>query len=332
MAIAPGETGFQRHLPLEGSFNFRDLGGYRTTDGSETLVRRLYRADGPHALTEADTARLEALDVATVIDLRTESEAAERGHYTPHLPAAVTYSLSMTDVLPDSDELPSWIEPEFVAARYREMLDAGNEAVSESLAILTDPDAYPALIHCSAGKDRTGILSAIILGVLGVGDETIVEDYALSGPAMVQLVEHFRRRYPDAREQLTRISPALVAAEPETMRALPVHGPRGLRVVRRLRRRPRARHGRALSARQPARPLSCIHAASVVRATSVRRGQRGHLLSPQRVSCPPGTEIGQCALLVSSASSSCTRRSISSRIGRTTSIGLPAGSSSSQSR
>ena len=214
------ETSFERHLRLDGCFNFRDLGGYRTDDGRTVRTRRLFRADGPHALTDADRAVLQELCVATIIDLRTEGEAAERGHWSEHVPGAVTYPLSMTDVLPGTEELLAWTDPDFVAARYREMLDAGNEAVSETLAILTDPDAYPAMIHCSAGKDRTGILSAIVLGALRVPDETIVEDYALSGPAMQHLVEHFQRTNPDAREQLARIAPALVAAEPATMHGL----------------------------------------------------------------------------------------------------------------
>jgi len=218
MQIAPSDTSFERHVPFDGCFNFRDLGAYRTRDGDTLRTRRLFRADGPHALTDADGAMLRSLSVTTILDLRTTDEAEERGRYATVLPGVITYPLPMTDVLPDTDELPTWIDPEVVADRYFEMLIGGHEAICESLAILTDPDAYPAMLHCSAGKDRTGILSAIILGILGVPDETIVEDYALSAPAMVRLVDHLQRSYPDARERLDRLAPALIAAEPEAMR------------------------------------------------------------------------------------------------------------------
>ena len=76
------------------------------------------------------------------------------------------------------------------------------------------------MFHCSAGKDRTGILAAVLLGVLGVPDDTIVADYALSARAMQRLIEHYRQKYPDAGEQLARIAPAMVAAHPEAMATL----------------------------------------------------------------------------------------------------------------
>jgi protein-tyrosine phosphatase len=218
MQIAPHDTTFERQLQFDGCFNFRDLGAYRTRDGHPLRSRRLFRADGPHALTDADGAMLRTLSVTTVLDLRTIDEGAERGHYSTAVPEVLTYRLPMTDVLPDFEELPSWTDPQVVANRYFEMLISGHEAICESLAILTDPDAYPAMMHCSAGKDRTGILSAIVLGVLGVPDETIIEDYALSGPAMVLLVDHLQRTYPDARERLDRVAPAMIAADPDAMR------------------------------------------------------------------------------------------------------------------
>ena len=216
--MATGATDFERTIPFDGCFNFRDLGGYPTGHGRAIRARRLFRADGPHALTDADGAMLRSLGVTTILDLRTTTEAEERGHFSTAIAGSVTYPLPMTDVLPDVDELVSWTDPRVVATRYHEMLVAGHESISEALAILTDPEAYPAMLHCSAGKDRTGILSALILGLLGVPDEVIVVDYTLSGPAMVRFVDHLQRTYPDARERLERIAPAMISADPESMR------------------------------------------------------------------------------------------------------------------
>ncbi len=218
MQVAPDETSFERHIAFDGCFNFRDLGGYRTEDGNVTRSRRIFRADGPHALTDADGALLRFLSVTTILDLRTADEAEERGHWSTAIPSAVTYPLSMTDVLPEPDELETWTDPAVVSNRYLEMMLSGHDSIAEALAILTDPNAYPAMLHCSAGKDRTGILSAILLGLLGVPEETIVADYALSGPAMVRFIDHLQAKYPDAAERLTRIAPAMIAADPEAMR------------------------------------------------------------------------------------------------------------------
>jgi protein-tyrosine phosphatase len=210
---------FDRRLAFEGCFNFRDLGGYETVDGRVVRPQRLYRADGPHALTDADVAQLGSLDLATILDLRTVEEL-ERGRYIAHVSDVIEYHLPMLDVVPDTDDLPKWVDPAVVADRYRTMLDAAAENVAEVLAVLSDPSAYPALFHCSAGKDRTGVIAAVLLGVLGVADDTIVADYALSATAMHRLVDYYKAAHPDSVELLERLAPAMVAAHPETMRAL----------------------------------------------------------------------------------------------------------------
>jgi protein-tyrosine phosphatase len=210
---------FERQPMFDGCFNFRDLGGYTTHDGGAVAPRRLYRADGPHELSPFDVDKLLGLDLQTVIDLRTLSEAHERGRYVTTLVDVTEHHLPMVDVLPDPDELPDWIDPKVVAIQYRNMFDQGRATIAEALTILSDPNAYPAVFHCSAGKDRTGILAAIVLALLGVPDETIVADYALSAQSMQRLIDYYTRSYPDAGERLTRLAPAMVAAHPEAMGA-----------------------------------------------------------------------------------------------------------------
>jgi protein-tyrosine phosphatase len=206
-----------RQIVFDGCFNFRDLGGYEIGDGRSVTPRRLYRADGPHALTDADAVKMRGLRLATVIDLRTAQEAHDRGRYVTTLGDVVEHHLPMIDVLPDADELPGWIDPEVVARQYRSMLDRGSPTIAAALTILSDPSAYPAMFHCSAGKDRTGILAAVVLGLAGVPDDTIVADYALSANAMEHLIDYYKRMHPDADEQLTRLAPAMVSAHPDAM-------------------------------------------------------------------------------------------------------------------
>ena len=204
-----------RHLTLEGCFNFRDLGGYAAAGGRRVRWRRLFRADGLHRLSPADLTVLSRLGLATVVDLRTPREVHERGRIEWPAAGLAYHHLPMLDVLPEADEFSGWVEPGYVAARYADMLRHGREAVARAVEVLAEPSAQPAVFHCAAGKDRTGILAALVLGLLGVADEDIVADYALSRGAMGRMVEWIRRQYPDV--DLERTSAAMVAAEPDTM-------------------------------------------------------------------------------------------------------------------
>lgn len=210
-----------RLLSLDGSFNFRDLGGYRAANGTEVRWRRLFRADGPHALTASDAAALGELGIVTVLDLRTGGEV-ERGRWTDHLGPVTEHHLPLTDVLPRDDELREWSDGAYVARHYGHLLEQGAPSLAKALEILAAPGAQPAMFHCSAGKDRTGVLSAIVLGLLGVADDDIVADYALSARAMERFVAWLRERAADP-DALERHVPAVTSAEPETMRSLLAH-------------------------------------------------------------------------------------------------------------
>jgi protein-tyrosine phosphatase len=206
-----------RTIDLSGCFNFRDLGGYPTRDGGRLCWRRLFRADGLSRLDAGDCALLAELGLATVVDLRTVGELDERGRFPAHHLEVEYHHLPLTDVLPPERDLQRYSEPAFVTSRYLQLFDEGASSIARAIEVLAAPGALPAVFHCSAGKDRTGVLAALVLGFLGVPDEVIVEDYALSAQAMVKLFEWLREEYSDTGEELERYAPAVVSAFPEAM-------------------------------------------------------------------------------------------------------------------
>ena len=206
-----------RTLEFEGCVNFRDLGGYPTHDGRSTAWRSMFRADGLNKLTDADKTSLQALGLTTVIDLRTADEAEQRGIFPVDDVPVAYHGLPLTDVLPATDELPAWKETAYVAGRYGAMVTEGGPVLTEAIQIIGRGDALPAVWHCSAGKDRTGVLSALLLAFLGVPDEVIVEDYALSARAMERLLERLQAEYPEAKDEVMRFAPAILHVVPETM-------------------------------------------------------------------------------------------------------------------
>jgi protein-tyrosine phosphatase len=104
-----------------------------------------------------------------------------------------------------------------VAARYFDMVSQGAPALTGAFEALAADGSLPAVFHCSAGKDRTGVLSALILAFLGVPDETIVEDYALSAAAMGHLLERLKAEYPDSVDEVQRYAPAILQVLPGSM-------------------------------------------------------------------------------------------------------------------
>jgi len=179
----------QRCISLAEVYNLRDVGGYPTTDGRSVRWGHIFRADGLHRASPADRDCIRALGVRTVIDLRSWDEVAaghvsvvaigaERFHHLP-----VLHSLDAT-LGPAAVTDPE----ETLAQTYRKMLEEGSLALALALRVMADPSSHPVVFHCAAGKDRTGVLAAVLLSILGVDEAIVVEDYALSAPAVERMV------------------------------------------------------------------------------------------------------------------------------------------------
>jgi protein-tyrosine phosphatase len=212
-------TSSERLIALEGAVNFRDLGGYVTTDGLRTRWRTLFRADGLGDLTAADIEVLRDLGIRTVIDLRSGDEL-ERGRFDVDAHPVVFHHFPFIEKLPDPDEFDR--RPGLLGTQYQEMIGDSGGQILAALEALAVPGSLPAVFHCTAGKDRTGVLSAIVLSLLGVDEPTVVADYALSGEAMVRLRAKLIVKYPESRTVIENIN-EVFSAEPAQMEALLDH-------------------------------------------------------------------------------------------------------------
>ncbi|MEE3327883.1 MAG: tyrosine-protein phosphatase [Myxococcota bacterium] len=179
----------ERHIRFDGADNFRDLGGYRTQDGRQVRWGLFYRSEHLHDLTDRDLGSLSDLEINLICDFRSPQEKAEE-----------------PDRLPESNpprvaELEIW-DPSFTSEGFREKIESGNiegmdlgeilvegnrlfatkfsPLYAEMFDLIQDPQNLPVLVHCTAGKDRAGFASALILRVLGVPQETIFEDFLLT--------------------------------------------------------------------------------------------------------------------------------------------------------
>ncbi|MFC4334676.1 tyrosine-protein phosphatase [Salininema proteolyticum] len=171
-------------LPTEGVFNFRDVGGLATLDGHRIRTGVLLRSDNWKHATASDLeyAHGEA-KIRHIVDLRREAERRDHGVF----PASGIQTLHHLELvhLPwqrfdftDADPVSESEKRRFLAQRYASMLESGWEGVRDSLNVIADGETT--LVHCMAGKDRTGIVVAVALALAGVSDEDIAADYELT--------------------------------------------------------------------------------------------------------------------------------------------------------
>jgi protein-tyrosine phosphatase len=192
-----------RWIELDGLVNMRDLGGLPTRDGGRTASGRLIRSDNLQDLTDADVARLvDELGVTDIVDLRTEVEVHLEGPgplrrvesltHHHHSLIAERREQDLAALAAKALAVP-WSEDRtrrdarFWADHYLGYLSARPDSVSAALRVVADAKGA-AVVHCAAGKDRTGTVVAMALDVAGVPREEIVADYVLTGERLEQIV------------------------------------------------------------------------------------------------------------------------------------------------
>ncbi|MHC3426568.1 MULTISPECIES: tyrosine-protein phosphatase [unclassified Streptomyces] len=179
-----------RHLAFDRLHNFRDLGGYRAAGGHVTRGRVLYRSDNLAKLHEpaavADRARFDALGIRTVVDLRHGWEIARTGR-VPAREGLAFHHLGIEHRAWDqaaTGPLPGpW---RYLADKPGEIFADGGKEIAQVIDVLAHAEG-PAVLHCASGKDRTGIVAALVLTLLGVDRDTVAADFALTEHATAGL-------------------------------------------------------------------------------------------------------------------------------------------------
>jgi hypothetical protein len=200
--------------PLTGAFNFRDLGGLPLAGGGCTRSGRLFRSDTLQALTRQDVALLrDGLGLRTVIDLRLAQELADEGRG----PLAASQDIGFVHA-PLDMAATEGIAPDQVLNRlYARCL--ASASLPQAIVRIAESTDRPTLFHCAAGKDRTGVVAAVVLSLLGVDEEAIVADYLRSAVAMPRMVERFMT-WPRYREHLAAMPPEVYAVDEGPIRTL----------------------------------------------------------------------------------------------------------------
>jgi protein-tyrosine phosphatase len=210
----------ERHIVLGGVCNLRDLGGYPVEGGNSTRWRQILRSDSLHDLNDSGIEALIDAGLVSVVDLRDASEL-ERQPNPFHAHRAVNYShiplfahLDLKEHLVGMGGVD-----DILLGLYREVLTRRRPALSEALAAIANAEPGTVLFHCTVGKDRTGVLAALVLAAVGVTPAAIVADYALSAARITRIRERMLAEFSAGGADVKTFLP-LFSSEPSTMRGM----------------------------------------------------------------------------------------------------------------
>lgn len=187
-AETPAGADLERHIPIPGVVNLRDVGGYPTRDGRRTRYGVLYRSASLHMLDDHGQSELLARGLRHVVDLRHDHEVSSSPNVFAGSMTVHYRNVSLLAGLAPH-RIPIGAIPT-LAEMYREVLDCSQALVVR--AVEPFASGSPALVHCTAGKDRTGVIVALLLDLAGVDRATIVRDYALTDYYLEPVRDDFR--------------------------------------------------------------------------------------------------------------------------------------------
>jgi protein tyrosine/serine phosphatase len=197
-------------LSAYGMFNLRDVGGLRTGDGRMVTEGVLLRSDSPHRIPPEEASVLADLGIALVVDLRSEAELDSHG--TVQVPIPTVHLPLVTDVRTrDMGTITS------LGDAYVAMLESSGPKIGDVINRLAEPGSLPALIHCTAGKDRTGLVIGLLLSALGVTDDEVANDYARTSEATERSLEWLATNDPASHANLSARPAWVLGAEAATM-------------------------------------------------------------------------------------------------------------------
>lgn len=178
------DMSYRRVLPLENGSNFRDAGDYPTIDGKRVIRGELFRSAAMYAIeSESDIDYLENFKFKTVVDLRSNEERElqpDRWVLKDKSINYVSHDYSIMNLMPSSSEDSSANDEKVDTGNYYQVM---HKTLVPQIKLYFDAllnEQVPVILHCSAGQDRTGFISAVLLKLLGVSEDLIYEDYNLS--------------------------------------------------------------------------------------------------------------------------------------------------------
>lgn len=198
----------------------RDLGGLTTLDGRRTRHSRVYRSEDPFLFSQDDESELGQMGLESAVDLRTPEEVSDRGSVVWDRLRIPRHTRPLVREITLESDRRKYVDPGPTAAFYLAMLEQGRAGHRALWLSVTAASAGKSVIHCVSGRDRTGVVVALLLGFLGVQDEQIIDDYAMSAPGMERMLGWLEENRPEALADLIpdeATRRAFIVTPPETM-------------------------------------------------------------------------------------------------------------------